>query len=316
MKLRLIVACLVFAVHLLAVSASVAAISFGIGYSDVSQPGKAGEAAAAAAKNALEEVPPKLVLVFDRLQGDMKAKRALLAGVARHFDKTLIHGCTARSPLTTETNDCTAAVLALAGEIDVQSAVATVANGHESCGREIARQLKTGEAAEGTSLLIVMGSCTVPKNSQLAQGLKSAMGDGVHLVGGAASGQGFVYHRGEVHAASNAGLLLSGDFRLLFASATAPERTPETVISAAAKAAGDVHSKAPADAKLALVFNCAGRFMELKSRHAEELAALRKGLRTRELFGYYGNGEIGPRPGQSESEGLAHHVVICLISPP
>ena len=95
--------------------------------------------------------------------------------------------------------------------------------------------------------------------------------------------------------------------------ATAPERTPETVIAAAAKVAADVRSKDTKNAPLALVFNCAGRFAELKNRHAEELDALRKGLGATEMFGYYGNGEIGPRPGQSEPEGLAHHVVICLI---
>jgi hypothetical protein len=280
-----------------------AAIPFGIGHSNTTEPEQAGEIAAATAKEGLQDTVSKLVLVFDRLDG-----------VAKHFDKSLIHGCTARSPLTTDTNDCMVAVLALAGDIEAKSAVAGIGDGHEQCGQDIARQLKKQPSEGNAKLMIVMGSCTVPKNGELVRGIKAVMGEDLPLLGGAASGGEFVYCRGTVHKASNAGLLLSGNFRFLTASATAPERTPETVIAAAARAASDVRAKAAKKAPLALVFNCAGRFGELKNRHPEELAALRKLLRPTQLFGYYGNGEIGPRPGKTGSEGLAHHVVICLVT--
>ena len=291
-----------------------AAVRVGIGESGKSDPRAAGQEAALQAKEALGNGEARLVLVFDNAGDGVEIKQQMLDGVGAVFANQRVFGCSAYSPLTPAGNADTVGVLALGGDIRFGAAVADVDEGQQASGKAIGAALrsKLPEAGDGR-LVILLGACTVPRNAELVRGVQSVLGSDVPMAGGAASREQFVYYRGKPHSKCNLGLLLAGDFDLTFAGGTAPSRTADEVIEVGGQVARRAFGKAKDRATLALVCNCAGRYMELGDRYAEEFHQIKTAAGDIPFFGFYSNGEIGPLETGASAKGVGHHVIIAIL---
>jgi len=232
------------------------AISAGTGISAEKDVKAAATEAAGKAKEALGKEKAKLVLVFD---AGVKDKAALLAGVASVFDAGIIHGCSAYSPLTQESNDGTVGVLALGGSVKVATAIANLEGGEKPCGERIGKALK--EAADAKckgKLLILFGSCHVPKDHDLTLGAAGVLGENFPIVGAAASKGEAVYYQGKLaEGKNNVGILLTGDFKCGFHMIK--DNSPEGLFTSAEKAFKAAVGKDKEHTVLMLAFDCGGR---------------------------------------------------------
>lgn len=307
----LIVSSIVFTGH------SVAAIQVGLGSSNLPTARRAGHQAASQAKSALGQADVKLVLVFDNVADDAASKRELMAGVGQVFPKERIFGCSAYSTLTTAGNSDAVGVLALGGDVKVAAASTDLNGGQESSGKAIGTMLAEHlNPSDPGRLLILLGACTVPRNKELLRGVQSVFGQDLPIVGGAASRGQYVYAGGYVLRESNLGILLTGEFELAFAGGTAPSRTADEVIEVGGRIAEQALKRVKDRTVLALVCNCAGRFMEMDGRHAEEFQGISNAAAGAPLFGFYSNGEIGHLDNESCSQGVGHHIMIAAILTP
>ena len=310
-------ACVALALSLSAADVSAANDAFcvGTGLSQNPDPAQAGKEAALIAKSRLgcgEE--PVIVIVFDALATNADAKKKMLDAVAETFPAELIYGCSTYSPLNEDDNTGTCGVMAIGGDITVCTAVADLEGGHKACGTRIGESLKADcKCTAPGKLVVLFGSCHVPKDDDLVQGVHEVLGKSVGIAGGAASKGEFVYAKGKLlEEKSNVGVMICGDFALSFASGKGPGR--EGVISSAASASKKALAEAKGLPLLVLACDCGGRRGSLGDNVSDELDAIKNSIGDRPLFGFYGSGEIGPFDNKSAPVGVGYTVVFCVIS--
>ena len=146
-------------------------LSVGNGLSQLDDAQQAGAEAAKQAKEALGSAKAKVVLVYDCLKNEPAEKEKLIEGVGSIFDKAIIFGCSSYSPLTQQSNEGKVGVLAMAGDIDVTSAVAALHDDYQPCGVKIGAHLKQqGVPDSKGKVLLLFGDCHVDKNDALVAG--------------------------------------------------------------------------------------------------------------------------------------------------
>ncbi|MHC4213554.1 MAG: FIST N-terminal domain-containing protein, partial [Planctomycetota bacterium] len=267
-------------------------LKVGNGLSKLTDAQQAGAEAAGQAKKALGDAVPKVVLVYDNLKNDVGEKEKLIEGVASVFDKALIYGCTSYSPLTQQSNEGTVGVLAMAGDVAVNTAVADLHDGYQPCGVKIGAYLQQqGVPDSKGKVLLLFGDCHVDKNDALVAGVKSILGEKFPIVGGASRGD-FLYYKGKIVRKSNLGLLLSGNFKCGFS--TKKDNSPEGLITSARQACSEAVAGKKDDVVMTFAFDCGGRRDKMKDNLPKELAAMKEILGESPIFGFYGSGEIGP----------------------
>lgn len=304
--LTVLLACLLLT---FSVAAQAGEITVGNGYSEETDPGKAGAEAAAKAKKALGG-EAKVVLVFDQVGKTAEDKEKMLAGIASEFDSKIIFGCSSYAPITQDCNTGTVGVMALGGDISAVPAVSDIEGGHGECGKRIGKALKPAVPEKGGKVVLLWGSCHVNKNDALVKGVCEELGEKFPVAGGAASKGEFLYSEGKVLLKSNLGLLLTGDFECGFSAKKGDDL--EGVIATA----GEACEQAMDGGKgiVVLAFDCGGRRGTLKDSCAKELAAMKGAVDGAPIFGFYGSGETGPKDNDSAPQGVGHHVFICVIS--
>lgn len=290
-------------------------ISAGTGLSALQDPQAAGAEAARLAKKALHpHMSPGIVLVFDNIGKQEADKKKLLEGVGSVFSNFIIYGCSSYAPLTQQGNKGTVGVLALAGNIRADVASADLEGGYEQCGKKIASALKDNLEKRNPKgrLMLLFGSCHVPKNDELVKGVTGVLGEKFPIVGAAAAGGEFVYAAGEIKKNSNLAVLLTGDFECGFS--TKKDNSPEGLITSAKDAAKEAIGKKKDKTALMFAFDCGGRRGKMKENLPKELEAMKTIAGNIPIFGFYGSGEIGPKDNKSPSKGVGYHVAICAIS--
>ncbi len=285
----------------------------GNGYSTETDAKAAGAEAAEMAKKALGKEKAEVVLVFDSVGADAASKKAMLEGIASIFDARIIHGCSAYAPITQDCNTGTVGVMAIGGDVHIQTAVAPVGTGHEACGKAIGEALKAANKSDAPGQFVVLvGSCHVNKNNDLVKGVYGVLGEKYSIAGGAASKGEFVYSEGElVEGKVNLGVLISGNFTCSFAAGNG--KGLEGVIESAGEACKNALGENKKKAVTVFAFDCGGRRGSLKSDVPKELAAMKDVIGDLPLFGFYGSGETGPKDNDSPPAGVGYHVIICAI---
>ncbi len=153
---KLFVATLVLSL-VFAATAAQAGIASGNGQSALTAPKAAGAEAATNAKKALGDAKAKIVLVF--YSGPlMKAPEQVAEGVATQFPKDIIFGCGAYTTLTQDSNDSLISVLALGGDVSVNTCAVVTANKDDdkACGAKIGQGLKGPADAAGKKGKVVL----------------------------------------------------------------------------------------------------------------------------------------------------------------
>jgi hypothetical protein len=301
-------------------------LAVGVGQSSEPDTRKAGAAAALAAKTALGATPAKVVVVFAaRRQLDTN----LVAGVASHFDKTIITGCEGYSPLTPASNFADQghgikngiAVMALGGEATIRVVSAEVGNvkGNRKQafldnGRALGAALKASlSTAPQSRMIITFGNQHVGDNQGFVDGLCEAAGTSAIVVGAAAGGpESREIVRGEVVRGHNVAILLAGDFKVGTGLAGGKQDlvgVTRTALTKALETAGGTPV-------IGLVFDCGGRRGELIKQGilAAEHQAIQKLMDKVPFFGFYGGGEIGTAAAGEAPKGVGFSVAAAVIS--
>ncbi len=287
-----------------------AGIAQGNGYSNLADAKQAGAEAAANAKAAMGDKAPKVVLVFDRIEGDIEAKKAMLEGVNSVFDASIVYGCAAYAPITQDCNTGTVAVMALGGEIQVVPTISNLEGGHEACGKRIGAELAKAEICDSLGQVVLLfGACHVPANDPLAKGVASVLGENSVIGGGAAKGD-FTYYQGNVTTDSNLGLLVAGKFTC--GTSMLKDQSSKAAVLATAKQAC-TEALGGKKAALVLAFDCGGRRMLLAEDAPDELAAIREVVGETPVFGFYGSGETGHRTTGGPACGDGYHIAILTL---
>ena len=288
------------------------------GESSLTDPYQAGLEAATIAKEDLFSTQPMLVLVTDNLETTQTGKEAMLEGIGQVFPRELIFGCSSFGPITDQGNMGAVGVLALAGPIELRTALAE--GEQREAGRQIAQALIEGAGdLDPRRLLIVLGNCHIPANATLIEGIREIDNDPAalripYIVGGSSPMQGFQYYEGKVVQESNMGLLLAGPIGVGLSLMEAPD--VEGIIKTAGYAVGEAIQSGPGRPVLELVFDCAGRMGQLGEARAREFKAMQSGqMAGSALFGFYGSGEIGHASPDDPCQGVGLHVAVCALSP-
>lgn len=296
-------------------------------------PSAAGKAAAEALKRAMGGTPLKAVLLSECFE-DRENKERLLAGVCSVVPKEIVFGAATYGSFTQEgcTDADSVCLLGIGGDgVGLSAALVTDMGAAKLMPdkdlAEIEKRLHAaGEKLAGglarsdkDKLLVLLADAHSPKNQFLVEGVQKVLGGAFPVTGGCANknaGQTFVYCRGQAHADSAIGLMLSGDFRVSLSGRQANEN--ERVIATAREGAAQALKAAQGKPLAVLAFNCAGRRSKLKSFEAE-LEAMQEALgRELPLFGCYCAGEMGPldvpdkKPG-ALSGGSGWHVMFTVI---
>lgn len=298
---------------------------FGLGGSSLADAGAAGEEAAGMARRALGQIPAKLVVV---VSAQPLMTPELIAGVTKHFDRAIVYGCEATSPLTpfgnfpdspTMDSPVGTAVWALGGDVDVvPETVATPVDdddAYRNAGMAMGEKLRpeVERSRRPGKFILTFGDQYNGSNKDFAFGLNDALGENHPIVGGAAGNNlAKVVVAGDIVAGVNVGLLIAGDFGIglaLNGGAHTPAIADRTLAEAIADAGGDPF--------FALVFNCRRRRQGMSERKqlAEELDVIRKRLDGVPFFGFYGPGEIGAKKVGSPAEGAGFTVVAAVLVP-
>jgi hypothetical protein len=286
-------------------------LKVGNGLSQLADAQQAGAEAAKQAKEALGKGTAKVVLVYDCLKNDPAEKEKLIEGVGSVFDKAIIFGCSSYSPLTQQSNKGTVGVLAMAGDVAVETAVADLYDDYQLCGVKIGACLQQqGLPRSKGKVLLLFGDCHVDKNDALVAGVKSILGEKFPIVGGASRGD-YLYYKGKIVRKSNLGLLLSGNFKCGFS--TKMDNSPEGLINSARQACTEAIGGRKDNVVMTFAFDCGGRRGKMKDNLPKELAAMKDVLGDSPIFGFYGSGEIGPANNDSPSRGVGYHIAICTI---
>ena len=283
-------------------------IVFATGLSSSADPRQAAIEAASQAKAELAGQRPQLVLVFDRADDH----EAMCQEVGEVFDQQLIYGCSSYGPITDHGNEGTVGVLAIAGGVDVAIASAPVNKDHQACGRAIGDAIQQANLPDSPGrVMILFGSCHVPANDRLVQGVRSVLGDTFPIAGGASSAGEFIYRQGEVVHGVNLGILICGDFS--FGLSTQGEQQKQGILATAQSAVADAMKPTANQADVVFTFGCGGRKDVLGTDLSEELTAIRSASGNAALFGFYGSGEIGPPITGQPARGVGFELAVCAI---
>jgi len=310
-------ACLAVAAFTAALAGSVHALEVGVGRSDSTDARAAGAEAAAAAKTALGDATPKLVLVFNSM--DLKKPDqidAMLAGVGSVFDASLVYGSTGYAPLTHLASGGTVGLLALAGDVEVTTALAAVEgeDGQEACGVEIGKALQEASQAQSPGrVLLLFGDCHVPRNDALVKGVTSVLGEKFPIIGGSSSATMGVYQKGKFVPKSNLGILLTGNFACGFS--IKQDNSSKGLIDSARAALQEAVGQDREKAAVVFVFDCGGRRGKMleNGNFPEELKAMKEIAGSLPIFGFYGSGEIGCAGGDAAPCGVGYHISACAV---
>ncbi len=298
---------------LLLTAAQVFAIEVGVGSSELTEAKAAGVEAASAAKKALGDQTPKIVLVYN---GDAVSAEhvKMLEGVASVFDASIVYGCAGYAPLTDVSNEGQVGVLALGGDITVTTAVAKTAGKDDdlACGARIGEALKeAAAAATDGKVLLLFGDCHVPRDDTVTKGVCGVLGENFPIIGGSAKG-GRVYVKSEAASGINLGILIAGDFTCGFSlqKDMSEQGLVDSATTAFTEAVGDSKKT-----KLMLVFDCGGRrgAMLKNGNYPEELKAMKAVVGNVPIFGFYGSGEIGCKATGEAPCGVGYHISACAI---
>jgi hypothetical protein len=299
---------------------------FSTGQSTLTDPRAAGAEAASKAKAALGSSSAKLIVVFT---AKPQYGTAVVDGVSSAFDKALIYGGEAPSPITQDGNFADqgpdpksgVAVLAIGGDCQVTVATAPVAKStnrgerfkvHYDSGRSVGNQLKSVYATSNSGkLVITFGSQHAGPNEGFAEGMIDALGAKLKMVGGATGGDNSKQIvAGELVDSTNIAILITGNFKV----ATASSRDEPL------KATGDVLKSVTAGAaKPAVVFF----FQDHLRRNAlikggtisQESKLLADASAGAPLFGIDDSGEIGHDAPTAVPVGGAMRTLAAAIIP-
>jgi len=285
----------------------------GTGVSAWTDPFRAGAEAALKARKALGGGEARVVIVFDRLDGEAEAGRKLIEGIGWFFDTSLVCGCNGFGPITNESNAGTVGVLALGEAVEVVTACAEVAGDHEACGRKLGASLKSASKPNAPgSLALLLGDCHVPANDALVRGFTAGFASPVPVVGGSCPQNGRIYDRGTVKQGVNLALLISGDFRVRAALGQAAN--PDQIASSAGAIVERAIGGDRGNLALALVFDCVSRKQAAGEGIASELEAMRRAVPSGALvFGFYGSGEIGAEGPEQAPRGVGAHLAVAAL---
>ena len=308
-------------------NAGAAGPAFGVGQSGLEDPMAAGSEAAGKANAALGGVPAKFVLVF---AARPQVKPALVNGVARVFEKTLVYGCEGYSSLTQDGNftdrghdiKSGVSVMAIGGEVSltpVSSVVAKAAKKEDRAkvyrdnGKAIGAALKEAFAAAGPGkLILTFGNQHVGDNQPYVDGVLEALGKEVKMVGAAAGGDGASeIVRGEIVKGANVAVLISGSFKVTTAGATGDQvKTADETLKQVLKTGSEKPS-------VIFVFDCGGRRggMVKAGTLGQELQAMKTNAGSIPLFGFYGGGEIGHKTADGPCVGVGNHIAVAAVFP-
>lgn len=295
--------------------AAQAGIVVATGQSEQTDPAAAGEQAAAMAKAALKDTPAKVVLVFDSIKGKADVKQKMLDAVAKHFDASIIYGCSAYNAITQETVNANVAVLALGGDVEAAAALAPVEKGDfKATGAKIGEQLKeaAAKAADNGKLLVLVGACHVPKDNDLTLGVLSVLGEKFPVAGGAAF-QDLSYFQGKVQPMHDLGVLISGDFQTVFSLKNSSSKSAMDQVNVARDAAQEAVGDNKDKLVLLFTFECGGRRGQMGAERPKELDLIKAAAGPAPIFGFYGSGEIGKKSAEAPAQGVGFHISVVAI---
>ena len=290
-----------------------AEVNFATGFSEKKNLVEAGREASKVIKKKLAGKKAKLVIV----SVITKNKKVDLSGVLENFDKSIVFGSSNAGVITTDkVIESGIAILAFAGDVDVKTAFAPLDKKGNKCGEELGSQILKQGGVKNTlqNLCIIAGDCHHPKNNSIAKGIMTKLGEKLPIVGAAADGPKLVIYKGEVKFKGAIALLLNGDFNCGYGMAGSGGRDEKELLKMADKSVKHaVTENAP---ELLLMFDCAGRRRALRKHKAigKEFNIIKKYAKNAEIFGFYGQGEVGKRSAKETSFGSGYHVSTCSIS--
>ena len=290
-----------------------AAMTVGVGHSELVGGAAAGDEAARQAKTALKGSQADVVLVFDCIEGKATAKQAMLDAVCKHFDASKVHGCGAYNAITPTGPSGRVGVLALSG-VQADVALSNLDGGHQACGERIGEALRPAarKTKESGQLLVLVGACHYPINQKLVNGVCSVLGRQFPVSGGAAKGD-LTYCRGKVHANSNVGVLISGPFSCGFAIKKAATTEPMDVVNQAGLAFRQAIGDRKNDLEMVFAFDCGGRRGQMKDKRPLEVAQMTEAAGTAPVFGFYGSGETGRDGNKAPPQGVGYHICVAAL---
>ncbi|UDQ98903.1 FIST N-terminal domain-containing protein [Lentisphaerota bacterium WC36G] len=310
MKLKMVVVLLMMVCAHLSLSAK---MLFATGYSENKDLKVAGQEAAQQIKKKFGKERPKLVIVSVITNN----KKVDLSGVLANFDKNIVFGSSNAGVITTDkVIESGIAILAFAGDVDVKTAFASLDKKGNKCGKNLGEQIlkQGGLKKDGQNLCIVAGDCHHPKNNFIAQGIMAKLGKQLPIVGAAADGPKLVIYKGEVKFNGAIALLINSEFKVGYGMAGSGARDEKELLEMADKSVKSaVAENAP---ELLLMFDCAGRRRALRKHNAigKEFDVIKKYAKNAEIFGFYGQGEVGKTSAKETSYGSGYHVSTCSIS--
>lgn len=281
----------------------------GTGLSQAADPKEAGTEAAKKALAALGGQPAKIVIFFHN-----NGAKGCLDGINSVFDPAIVYGANSYDPITQDGNTGKVGVLALGGNIEIDTAMAKLeANNFADCGKQIGDALKAAsEKKVKGRLMLLFGECHVPNNDALTKGVCGVLGEKFPVIGGAAHIP--AYFKGKaLEGKHNMGLLISGDFSTGLAIRNADAKDKAATIACA----GEAFKEAIGDKKdkVALMFamDCGGRRGTMGAEIPQELAAMKAVCGTVPIFGFYGSGETGHKNNTAPSCGVGYSIVACAV---
>ena len=290
-----------------------AAMTVGVGHSELIGGAAAGDQAAKQAKAALKGSEADVVLVFDCIEGLTTAKQAMLDAVCKHFDASKVHGCSAYNAITPAGPAGRVGVLALSG-VQADVALSDLVGGHKACGERIGEALKAParKTKDRGQLLVLVGACHYPINQKLVDGVCGVLGRQFPVSGGAAKGD-LTYCRGKVHANSNVGILISGPFSCGFAIKKAATTEPMDVVNQAGIAFRQAIGARKSDLQMVFAFDCGGRRGQMKDKRPLEVAQMTEAAGNVPVFGFYGSGETGRDGNKAPPQGVGYHICVAAL---
>jgi len=157
------------------------------------------------------------------------------------------------------------------------------------------------------------GNCHHPKNNHIVLGMLAQLGEDAEVVGAAASGPRLVFYKGESIANAAIGVTIAGAFESGFGMETGSKKDITEVVECAGTATKNAVSTVKSD--LLFVFDCSGRFQALsrKKQLGEEFNSIKAVAGSSEIFGFYGQGEVGKKNKASKSFGSGFYISTCAL---
>ncbi|MBM4084661.1 MAG: hypothetical protein FJ272_07720 [Planctomycetes bacterium] len=300
-------------------------MAFGVGIQGGADAEKCAQEACLAAQRALGKTPPKAVFLCDNFEG---GREAVLRGAAKVFPSQITHGVVTYAQFTQDgaPADKSVAALALGGDdlhVTVEC-VPQVRDKEEEAGKALGEKFQPPPpGVTGGKLLILVGDCHVPKNQKLVAGVQSVLGKDVPIVGAAAktTPDVCVYYQGKVVPQGALALLLTGNFRVGLAAASAGWNTgsPDDICRTAKEGLEAALKSLGTKPALVLAFDCGGRLGLISkggpSYAGGELAQIKPLIGAAPLLALYGSGEIGHTQPDKPAEGVGFHIAYVLLSP-